>query len=44
VEVAEFFSALGGGEDVEVVITREPEGVFWESFGGGALEGAQDGG
>ena len=29
VEVAELFDAPGGGEDVEVVITREPE----ESFG-----------
>ena len=29
-QVAQFFEALGGGKDVEVVITREPEGRFGE--------------
>jgi hypothetical protein len=30
VKVAEFFKALVGGKDVEVVITREPEGRLGE--------------
>jgi hypothetical protein len=44
VQVAEFFEALGGGKDVEVVITRKPEGGFRELFGYGAFDGAKNGG
>jgi hypothetical protein len=32
-EVAEFLEALLGLEDVEVVVSREPEGGFGELFG-----------
>jgi len=43
-QVAEFFAVLGGGEDVEVVITGEPEGCLGTLLGDGAFEGAEDGG
>jgi hypothetical protein len=33
VKVAKFLYALGGGEDVEVVIAREPEGGFGTLLG-----------
>ena len=42
--VAEFFDALVFGEDVEVVIAREPERAFREMFGDRAFEGAENSG
>ncbi len=37
VEIAEFFVVFGGGEDVEVVVAREPEGSFGTLLGDGAF-------